>query len=327
MEFGVCKFLSLRDFYMLRATCRRYTELPAVFDHLVPSWCPRQDWLKFALLHAGQGRKLINIPHEEYNLCTVLSCGALFASTRHTISPLFVAPDLRMVNYYLGIFDIITMCALSDDRVAVSTAHSSRVYDNMTFTSQMFTPYRYSKLLSVPKKRIAYGVTTNEYPKRIMRIYEADQAATTEPLITMRNPVIAVTDNFCVYADCMAPCAMIYAVSHDDTPILHCQLFAKMPTMVLQIVGMPNNKVVVKCTNRLVYVLGEPTSLPVRVYGGFDVGVGEMRAIGDVIYCSDRCLCTTTHRVYRSCSRFRDNILGVCNREIVAVARSRSLLV
>ena len=321
MEFGVCDFLSLRDFYALRRTCKHHAEMPRVLDHLVPKWCTRINAHSFAMLQAGQGHTLINIPHDEYNLCMALSSGALFVSTRHTRPPLFVTPDLQMVHYYLGIFDIYTMCALSDDRVVVSTAHSSRVYDNATFESKTFTPYRYSKLLSVPSRGIVYGKTSNEYPARVVRIDETGTRC--EDISVMRNPMIAVTDTLCIYAEGMGEHGLIYCTGHGNHTV---HVFARMPAPVMQMIGMPNNKVAVRCMDRHVYLFENSESFPARVICEFNMGVGHMRALGDAIYCFDWCLCTTTNRAYPSRYQVTHNILGVCNKDIVAVARSRAVL-
>lgn len=315
MEFGVCSFLPVNDVTRLMMTCREYQRLPLPYAHLVPCWCSVEDSKRVAMLHGGHARRLINVHDMCYNLCCELRDGAVFVGTYNTQMPLKVSQDLRASFVYLGLQDVIDTCSLSNGDVVVTTSRHTRRYKlNFDAPSIRFTTRTFTKILSVNNSRLVYGVDcTIPGQRRVVRVTEDHQCTSLVSEAAIRHPIIAVTGTHLYVACCLDEHRAVHTVKHEEVVL---EQMAVLPSSVMQIQGMPNGKLAVRCTDRNVYLFtGDRQPLV------FDMGIGHMVALGDVIYCSTMCLCTTTCRVYSHTSG--NNFIGVCNSSLLALAKSR----
>ena len=313
MEFGVCTFLGVTDVTRLLMTCRDCMKLPLPYNHLVPRWCPPQCAKVVAMLHAGYASELINVKEQCYNLCCELPNGTLFAGTYNTSMPLKIDNDWRATYCYLGIRDVFDMCSLSNGDVVVANKGGTRRFNlNFDARSIRFTSYTFSKILSVNCKGLVYGVVAD--PSAVIRVNESHECLT---LVSMRNPIIAVTDFALYVASCLDGNTALYFVEHDKILL---KRFAVFPSAVLQVLGMPNGKVAVRCSDLNVY-LCEHTKPRLA----FEMGTGHMVRIGDVIYCHSTCLCTTTCRLYRHSSG--NNFIGDCRQSSFALSKGLRLAI
>ena len=265
------------------------------------------------MLHSGFAREVYNVHDGCYNLCCKTPLGAIFLGTHNTQMPLLVTSDSDVAAHfcYLGMRDVVDVCSLSGGDVVVATRYLARRYSiTWDADSSSFSRDTFSKLLSVHSHQLVYAVSTTSFPKQVMRITESQECTT---LIALRNPIIAVTDSH-FYVSCgMAYPPRIYFAEHGSDDL---RRFATLPTMVLQIMGMPNGKLAVRCSDLNVYLFVS-NKAPLVFY----MGTGHMVGIGEAVYCSTACLCTTTHRVYSR--RAGPQYIGVCNEDMFAVAESR----
>lgn len=315
MEFGVCSFLPVNDVTCLLMTCRDYMRLPLPYMHLVPIWCSVEDSKLVAMLHGGHANKLINVHDMCYNICCELTDGAVFAGTYNTQMPLKVDKDFRASFVYLGLQDVIDACCLSNGDVVVLTSRHTRRYKlDFNSPSLRFTTRTFTKILSVNSHRMVYGVDcTIPGQRSIVRITEDHQCTSLVSEASIQHPIVAVTDTHLYVACCLDEHRAMYSVKHGEVVL---KPMAVLPSSVMQIKGMPNGKLAVRCTDKNVYLFtGDRQPLV------FDMGIGHMVGLGDVIYCATRCLCTTTHRLYSHKSG--NNFIGVCNSSLVALAKSR----
>lgn len=311
MEFGVCSFLDVASVTRLLQTCRRIASVPVPYRHLVPGWCSNECAKTVAMLHGGYASELITVKDMCYNKCCSLPAGAIFAGTYNTQMPLRVDSDFRQSYCYLGLRDVLDVCALSDGTVVVATAHAARRYTLlMDAESVRFTSFVFSNLFSVPTRRLVYGValgvSTADY-RRVVRVSEAHQCST---LSSMRNPIIAVNDNYLYVACCLNPSRAVFCVAHSENIL---EPLAILPDLVMQIIGLPNGSLAVRCTDSNVYLFAQSKTPSV-----FSMGAGHMVAVGEVIYCREMCLCTTTQRMYKHKSG--NSFVGVCNNTCFALA-------
>lgn len=315
MEFGVCAFLPVDDVTRLLMTCREYSHLPLPYGHLVPGWCNAAQAKQIAMLHGGHAKSLINVHDLCYNLCCELPSGAVFVGTYNTQMPLQVGEDLRASFVYLGLQDVVDVCALSNGDVVVATAHHTRRYKlHMDAVSDLFTTRTFTKLRSVRSHRIVYGVDcTIPGTRRVVRVTEDHQCTS---LLSMRNPIITVTDTHLYVACCLDPNRTLYCMKHEEVVL---KPMCVLPCSIVQIRGMPNGSLAVRCSNMKVHLFTGDLKPVV-----FDMGTGHMVDVGDAIYCATRCLCTTTRRLYTHKSG--NNFIGVCSGSLLALAKSRYVI-
>lgn len=299
MEFGVCAFLAVDDVTRLLMTCKQHQQLPLPYMHLVPKWC--QPWCAktVAMLHGGYARELVNVHDMSYNLCCELPDATLFVGTYNTCMPLKIDSQWKMTYAYLGLRDVFDVCSVSNGDVVVANACGTLRYD-ISFDAKhvKFTEFTFRRILSVHCQRLVYGVSCLQ--SSVVRVHEDSHECQT--VTVMRNPIIAVTDAFLYVASCLDPSNTVYFVEHDKISL---RSFAVFPSTVLQLMGLPNGKIAVRCSNLKVYLF-EHSQKPLV----FNMGAGHMVRIGDVIYCKLTCLCTTTNRLYYH--RSGNNYIGDC---------------
>lgn len=164
LGWGAMSFLTVRESARLRQVSRLCQQLPTVYEHVVPSWCPPNHHAHLARMQHAQlpcapmyliarrGRNVVVPLHNGDVLCLSMDMGA---------APIRVTPNNTIHHMYLGARVANQHCvkAAGPEGVAVATMCSVRVYRADQTWQPVVPQLKTTHLTSHPNSRWVYGCT------------------------------------------------------------------------------------------------------------------------------------------------------------------------
>lgn len=244
LRWGVMAYLTVPESARLRRASKLCRELRAVYEHVVPRWCPPRHHVHFARMQharlpcapmyqiARRGRNVVVPLHNGDVLCLSIDMGA---------APIRVTPNNTVHHMFLGARAANQHCvkAAGPSGVAVATICSVRVYQTdqtwMPVVPQMMTTH----MTSHPGTRWVYGCTEDG----VYRFDPADLQANVCLGFPGMSYAVATAQHLVVVPSRRSN--LVYLLEHDA--IEKPPVVLDMPAPVVDMHALKNNRVLLVC--------------------------------------------------------------------------------